>query len=228
MSSTSAGCGQSPMSLSSPEQKEMHWYYTWNRLQVHSFLCYKLLGHVHIRISSLCYSRWTYGNNGVTLSEWIRCHKLCRFPKRDADGSIHAPMNGQHDTTSGVSFLSTWWAGNQELHLDFAWCDLLIIAHHTGSVSSAGWRLVVATWKCPCRVTGSCLSEYSLAWAVAVGVVFPGRVCVLYKAKQRIIHILEKIFTIWYAWTMLQCQHHNLIRSQGFSSIKMTGNFLGF
>lgn len=78
-SSSSSGHGQSPMSLSSPEQKEMPWDCKRKRLQVYSFLRYRLLRHVHISISSLCYSRWTCGSNGVTLWDSIRCCKLCCF-----------------------------------------------------------------------------------------------------------------------------------------------------
>ena len=129
MSSSSSGRGQSPMSLSSPEQKEMYWHYTWSRLQVYSFLCYRLLRHIHISISSLCYSRWRWGNNGVTLSEWIRCCKLCWFLKRDADGrcpcSSGWTTSSCHDNTSRISFLSIWWAVNQELHPDFTWYNFL-------------------------------------------------------------------------------------------------------
>lgn len=71
MSSSSSGLGQSSMSLSSPEQKEMHLYCTLKGLQLYSLLYYRLLRHVHISISSLRYSGWRCGNNGVTLSERI-------------------------------------------------------------------------------------------------------------------------------------------------------------
>lgn len=153
------------------------------RLHVCPFLCYKLLRHVHISLR--------YGNNGGILSKCIRCCKLCWFLTRDSGGR-HPCSSGWTaspccSNASGVSFLLISWAAHQELYPDFTLFNFLITAHPIGSLSHAGGGWCQPHENAPAKKQGLS-GECWFVWSIAVWCFLAG-ICVLYKVKERIIHI---------------------------------------